>query len=101
MSFGQNLYNFFMEQAQPVVIILLMCVGLFLLWQKKLSELVAFGIVAVIAVGLVWNPYGAKDALLNIFNSVFGVSGGTATGFWSILWVQPRVVIVTASCLFL
>ncbi len=90
MSFGQNLYNFFMEQAQPIVIILLMCVGLFLLWQKKLTELIAFCIVAVIAVGLVWNPYGAKDALLNVFNSVFGVSGGTAAGVLPML--QPHLL---------
>lgn len=72
MNFGQNAYNWFTAQAQPLVIILLIIVGLVLLWQRKLAEGIGFCIVAVIAIGLVWNPYGAKDALLNVFNSIFG-----------------------------
>lgn len=79
MNFGQNLYNWFSSQAQPIVIVGIIVMGIFLLWQKKLTELVAFAVVAVIAVGLVFNPYGVKDALLNVFNTLFGVSG-TALG---------------------
>ena len=67
------------------MIILLMCVGLFLLWQKKLSELIAFCIVGSNCRRLSLDSYGAKDALLNVFNSVFGVSGGTAAGILPML----------------
>lgn len=75
MNFGQNLYNWFSAQAQPIVIVGLVVVGIVLLWQRKLAELLAFSVVAVIAVGLVFNPYGVKDGLLNIFNTLFGISG--------------------------
>lgn len=86
MNFGQNFYNWFTAQAQPIVIVLLVVVGLVLLWQRKLAEGIGFLAVAIIAIGLVWNPYGAKDALLEIFNTVVGGgSGGFVTGILPLL----------------
>ena len=35
-------------------------------------------VAAIFAVGLVFNPNGAKDAMLSVFNTVIG--GGTITG---------------------
>lgn len=78
MNFGQNLYNWFTAQAQPIVIVLLVVVGLIFLWQRKLAEGIGFLLVAILAIGLVFNPYGAKDALLNIFNTVIGA--GSSSG---------------------
>ena len=72
MNFGQNFYNWFSSNAQPVVIVGIIIVGLVLLFQRKVVELLAFVVVAVIAVGLVFNPTGAKDAMLNVFNTVIG-----------------------------
>ena len=51
MNFGQNLYNWFLSNAQSLVLL---------------------AIIAIIAVGLVFNAAGVKDILLELFNRIIG-----------------------------
>lgn len=76
MSFGQNFYNLFMNNAQPIVLVGLGAGAIYLLYKRKLAEFVAFVVVGLIAVGFVFNPTGVKDVLLKIFDQV--VTSGTA-----------------------
>ena len=56
MNFGQNLYNWFLSNAQSLVF----------------SKLIGFLVIALIAVGLVFNASGVKDVLLQLFNKIIG-----------------------------
>ena len=73
MNFGQGIYNWLMTNIQPLVII----VGLVLLFKHKIAELIVFAIIAVIAVGFVFNPSGTKDTMLKIYNGTI-IEGGAA-----------------------
>ena len=53
MNFGQNLYTWFLTNGQ-------------------FSKLIGFLVVALIAVGLVFNAAGVKDVLLQLFNNIIG-----------------------------
>lgn len=86
MFFGQNIYNLVMANIQPLVLLGIAIIGIVMLVQHKAAGLVAIGIAAICAVGLVFNPSGAKDAMLSVFNTVIG--GGTVTG------VVPRFLIL-------
>lgn len=81
MYFGQNLYNLVMANIQPIVLLGIAIIGIVMLVQHKAAGLVALGIAAICAVGLVFNPSGAKDAMLSVFNMIIG--GGTITGIVS------------------
>lgn len=70
MNFGTNLYTWFLTNAQQLVLLGLTVVGLYLLFKREFTKLVSFLIVALIAVGLVFNAGGAKDMLLKIFNKI-------------------------------
>ena len=50
MNFGVNLYNWFLTNAQSLVLMA----------------------IVVIAVGLVFNAAGVKDVLLTLFNQIIG-----------------------------
>lgn len=86
MFFGQNIYNLVMANIQPLVLLGIAIIGLVLLVQHKAAGLVVLSIAAICAVGLVFNPSDAKDAMLSVFNTVIG--GGTVTG------VVPRFLIL-------
>lgn len=73
MNFGQNLYNWFLSNAQSMVLMAIVVIGLFLGFKPKFSKLIGFLIIALIAVGLVFNAQGVKDVLLNLFNRIVGV----------------------------
>lgn len=46
----------------------------YLLWFKReFSKLIGFLVVALIAVGLVFNASGVKDVLLELFNKIIGI----------------------------
>jgi hypothetical protein len=47
-------------------------IGLFLGFKREFSKLIVFLIIALIAVGLVFNAGGVKDILLNLFNKIIG-----------------------------
>ena len=78
MNFGQNLYNLLMSNIQPIVLLAIAVIGLVLLVQHKAAGVVMLIIAAIFAVGLVFNPNGAKDAMLSVFNTVIG--GGAIMG---------------------
>ena len=65
MNFGQGIYTWLMTNIQP------------LLFKHKIAELIVFAIIAVIAVGFVFNPSGTKDTMLKIYNGTI-IEGGAA-----------------------
>lgn len=67
MNFGQNLYNWFLSNAQSLV---LMAIGVYLGFKRELSKLIGFLVIALIADGLVFNAAGVKDVLLQLFNKI-------------------------------
>lgn len=72
MNFGQNLYAWFLSNAESLVLMAIVVIGLYLGFKREFSKLIGFLIVAAIAVGLVFNASGVKDVLLNVFNKVIG-----------------------------
>lgn len=75
MNFGQNLYNWFLSNAQSLVLLAIVVIGLYLGFKREFSKLIGFliiAIIAVIAVGLVFNAAGVKDILLELFNRIIG-----------------------------
>ena len=72
MNFGQNLYQWFLTNAQSLVLLAIVVIGLFLGFKEEFSKLIGFLVIALIAVGLVFNASGVKDVLLNLFNRIVG-----------------------------
>ncbi|BDQ49568.1 hypothetical protein EfsSVR2281_13790 [Enterococcus faecalis] len=72
MNFGQNLYNWFLSNAQSLVLLAIVVIGLYLDFKREFSKLIGFIIIAIIAVGLVFNAAGVKDILLELFNRIIG-----------------------------
>ncbi|HGZ7267199.1 TPA: hypothetical protein ACOL4X_002196 [Streptococcus pneumoniae] len=72
MNFGQNLYNWFLSNAQSLVLLANVVIGLYLGFKREFSKLIGFLIIAIIAVGLVFNAAGVKDILLELFNRIIG-----------------------------
>ena len=73
MNFGQNLYTWFLSNAQSLVLLAIVIIGLYLAFKREFSKLIGFLIISVIAVGLVFNTAGVKDLLLELFNKIIGV----------------------------
>ena len=46
--------------------------GIYLGFKREFSKLIGFLVVALIAVGLVFNAAGVKDVLLELFNKIIG-----------------------------
>lgn len=46
--------------------------GIYLGFKRKFSKLIGFLVIALIAVGLVFNANGVKDVLLDLFNRIIG-----------------------------
>ena len=67
MNFGQNLYNWFLSNAQSLVLMAIVVIGIYLGFK-----LIGFLVIALVAVGLVFNAAGVKDVLLNLFNRIIG-----------------------------
>jgi len=72
MNFGNNLYNWFLTNAQSLVLVAIVVIGLYLAFKREFSKLIGFLVIALIAVGLVFNASGVKDVLLEIFNRIIG-----------------------------
>ena len=73
MNFGQNLYNCFLSNAQSLVLMAIVVIGIYLGFKREFSKLIGFLVVALVAVGLVFNASGVKDVLLQLFNKIIGV----------------------------
>ncbi len=54
-EFGQNLYQWFLSNAQSLVIMAIVVIGIYLGFTREFSKLVGFLVIALIAVGLVFN----------------------------------------------
>ena len=72
MNFGQNLYNWFLSNAQSLVLLAIVVIGLCLGFKREFSKLIGFLVVSLVAVGLVFNADGVKDILLELFNKIIG-----------------------------
>ena len=72
MNFGQNLYNWFLSNAQSLVLLAIVVIGLYLGCKREFSKLIGFLVVSLVAVGLVFNADGVKDILLELFNKIIG-----------------------------
>ena len=72
MNFGTNLYNWFLTNAQSLVLMAIVVIGIYLGFKREFSKLMGFLVVALIAVCLVVNAAGVKDVLLNLFNQIIG-----------------------------
>lgn len=72
MNFGQNLYNWFLSNAQSLVLLEIVVIGLYLGFKREFSKLIGFLVVSLVAVGLVFNADGVKDILLELFNKIIG-----------------------------
>ena len=70
MNFGQNLYNWFLSNAQSLVLMAIAVIGVYLGFKREFSKLIGFLVIALIAVGLVFNA--VKDVLLQLFNKIIG-----------------------------
>ena len=70
MNFGQNLYNWFLSNAQSLVLMAIVVIGIYLGFKREFSKLIGFLVVALVAVGLVFNASGVKDVLLQLFNKI-------------------------------
>ena len=66
MNFGQNLYNWFLSNAQSLVLMAIVVIGIYLGFKREFSKLIGFLVIALIAVGLVINAGGVKDVLLAV-----------------------------------
>lgn len=67
MNFGKNLYNWFLSNAQSLVLLAIVVIGLYLGFKREFSKLISF---LIIAIGLVFNAAGVKDILLELFNRI-------------------------------
>lgn len=80
MDFGQNFYNLLLSHIQPLVLGGLLIMGVMIMVRKKIAEMVGFVIVAIIAIGIVFNPTGTKDVMLKVYNGIFNSSESSADG---------------------
>lgn len=73
MNFGQNLYNWFLSNAQSLVLMAIVIIGIYLGFKREFSKLIGLLVIALITVGLVYNTGGVKDVLLELFNKIIGI----------------------------
>ena len=71
-KFNRNLYNWFLSNAQSLVLMAIVVIGIYLGFKREFSKLIGFLVVALVAVGLVFNASGVKDVLLQLFNKIIG-----------------------------
>lgn len=64
--------GWFLSNAQSLVLMAIVVIGIYLGFKREFSKLIGFLVVALIAVGLVFNAGGVKDVLLELFNRIIG-----------------------------
>ena len=67
MNFGVNLYNWLLSNAQPLVLVAIVVIGLYLGFKREFTKLIGFLAWAMPSVCLVVNAAGVKDVLLSLF----------------------------------
>ena len=63
MNFGQNLYQWFLSNAQSLVLMAIVVIGIYLGFKREFSKLIGFLVVALVAVGLVFNCRATHSGL--------------------------------------
>ena len=71
MNFGQNLYNWFLSNAQSLVLMAIAVIGVYLGFKREFSKLIGFLVIALIAVGLVFNAAGVMWKNKSAFGSLY------------------------------
>ena len=61
MNFGVNLYNWLLSNAQPLVLVAIVVIGLYLGFKREFTKLIGFLVVAMLS-----------DVLLSLFNQILG-----------------------------
>ena len=69
----RKIYNWFLSNAQSLVLMAIVVIGIYLGFKREFSKLIGFLVVALVAVGLVFNASGVKDVLLQLFNKIIEV----------------------------
>lgn len=72
MNFGTNLYTWFLTNAQPLVLLAIVIIGLYLGFKREFTKMLGFVVVALVTVGLVFNASGVQGVLLELFNKIIG-----------------------------
>ena len=72
MNFGQTFITGFYQTLNHWCFLAIVVIGLYLGFKREFSKLIGFLIIAIIAVGLVFNAAGVKDILLELFNRIIG-----------------------------
>ena len=54
------------SNAQSLVLMAIVVIGIYLGFKRELSKLIGFLVVALVAVGIVFNVSGVKDVLLQL-----------------------------------
>ncbi len=52
MNFGQNLYQWFLSNAQSLVLMAIVVIGIYLGFKREFSKLIGFLVVALISVSM-------------------------------------------------
>ena len=69
MNFGQNLYNWFLSNAQSLVLMAIVVIGIYLGFKREFSKLIGFLVVALVAVAeaLKQLPEQSRNIVLMFF----------------------------------
>lgn len=70
MNFGQNILNFVLNQVQPIVMVVLAVMAVYILAKRETSKLLGFILLAAAVILVVFNVTGVKDWLLSIGNNL-------------------------------
>ena len=65
-----SIYNWFLSNAQSLVLMAIVVISIYLGFKREFSKLIGFLVIALIAIGLVFNTGGVKNVLLQLFNKI-------------------------------
>lgn len=72
-SIGTNLFNWLLGNLKPIVLGIVAISGVILITKKEITKLVAWFIISVLAIVMVFNTQGFADLLQNIGNTILGI----------------------------
>lgn len=70
MNFRQNLYQWFLSNAQSLVFMTIVIIGVCLGFKRESSKLVGLLVVALIVADLALSAGGVKNVPLELFNKI-------------------------------
>ena len=71
-EFRTEFIQLVLSNAQSLVLMAIVVIGIYLGFKREFSKLIGFLVIALIAVGLVFNAAGVKDVPLELFNKIIG-----------------------------